>query len=326
MSQNVAHWGKRGSEAPAFRRGERHTLSFAYWYRNLSALIGMKQTELETQLKNLPLGGIRFFQQIPSTNDEASNWIKAGCPDLALVIANEQTAGRGRGGRKWFTPPGSALAFSVVLRADEQINKLLDYQNTARLNGLGALAVCMALQKKYRLPAKIKWPNDILVNGKKLSGILAEAHWLGNELAAVVLGIGINVATSSVPPADWDTRNPHPLPATCVETLVGAPISRWDLLYLVLEELIIWREHLSGQEFLKTWQDNLAFLGEWVQIVSPGLDAINKMGQIIELERDGALKIKDKSGELSSLQTGEIYPSAPIFGGIRLRPVDSKKN
>lgn len=285
----------------------------------------MKQTELETQLKNLPLGGIRFFQQIPSTNDEASNWIKVGCPDLALVIADEQTAGRGRGRRKWFTPPGSGLAFSVVLRANEQINKLLELQNTSRLNGLGALAVCNTLQKNYRLPAKIKWPNDILVNGKKLSGVLAEAHWIGNELAAVVLGIGINVATTSVPPADWDTHNPHPFPATCVESLANGSVNRWGLLYEVLEELIVWRDRLSSPEFLQTWRDNLAYLGEWVQIVSPGSNAIDKMGQIIELDEDGALKIKVKSGELSSLQTGEIHPSDLPFGGFRLRPVDSKK-
>ena len=284
----------------------------------------MKQIELETQLKNLHLGGIRFFQQISSTNDEASNWIKAGCPDLALVIANEQTAGRGRGKRKWYTPPGSALAFSVVLRADEQLNKLLEFQNTTRLNGLGALAVCLALQKNYQLSAKIKWPNDVLVYGQKLSGVLAEAHWIGNELSAVILGIGINVATRSIPLADWDKHNPHPFPATCVESHFGEPVNRYDLLYNVLEELIIWRDQISNPEFLQTWQDNLAFLGEWVQIIIPGSNAIYKIGQILSLEADGALKIKEKSGELSRLQTGEIQPSDPTTKGFQLRPVDSK--
>ena len=83
---------------------------------------------METDLKNLHLGRDPLFQQIPSTNDEAANWIKAGCPDLALVVADEQTAGRGRGGRKWFTPTGSALAFSVVLRPDEPITQLLEFK------------------------------------------------------------------------------------------------------------------------------------------------------------------------------------------------------
>jgi BirA family biotin operon repressor/biotin-[acetyl-CoA-carboxylase] ligase len=285
----------------------------------------MNQLDLETRLQSLSLGGIRFFQQIPSTNDEAASWIKTGCPDLALVVADEQTAGRGRGGRKWYTPAGSALAFSLVLRSKDQINQLLEYHNTARLNGLGALAVCQALQKKYRLPAKIKWPNDILVNGKKLAGVLAEAHWIGNQLAAVVLGIGINVATASIPPVEWDTLNPHPFPATCVESVLGASVSRWDLLRAVLEELLIWRTKLSGTEFLGVWGQNLAFLGEWVQIVSPGLDTTIKIGQIIALEEDGALQIQEESGELSSLRVGEIHPSDPPLGRFHLRPVDSSK-
>ncbi len=277
----------------------------------------MKKIDLETRLKNLSLGDIRFFSQIASTNDEAANWIRVGCPDLALVIADEQTAGRGRGGRKWFTPAGSALAFSVVLHATGPVNQLLAYQNTARLNGLGALAVCKALQDQYKLPAKIKWPNDILVNGKKLSGVLTEAHWIGNELTAVVLGIGINVATTSLPPTDWEPLNPHPFPATCVESVLGAPVSRWDLLYEVLEELLIWREQLAMPDFLQAWQQNLAWQGEWVQIVSPGLDTTPKIGQIISLEEDGALQIQEKSGKLSSLRIGEIRPSASPLDGFQ---------
>jgi BirA family biotin operon repressor/biotin-[acetyl-CoA-carboxylase] ligase len=283
----------------------------------------MMQTELEARLKNLPFGGIRYFNQLPSTNDEAARWIKAGCADLSLVIADEQTAGRGREGRKWFTPSGSALAFSVVLRIDDQINKLLVLQNTSRLNGLGALAVCLTLQNKYRLPAKIKWPNDVLVNGKKLAGVLTESHWVGNELTAVVIGIGINVATKSVPTADWDADNPHPYPATCVESQVNQPVNRWDLLKAVLDELIIWREQLTSSEYLQTWQDNLAFLGEWVQIVFPGSETTKKVGQIFGLEVNGTLKIMEQSGKISFLQFGEIQSSDSSFGEFRLRPIDS---
>jgi BirA family biotin operon repressor/biotin-[acetyl-CoA-carboxylase] ligase len=280
----------------------------------------MMQTELETRLKNLPLGGIRCFHQVPSTNDEAANWIKAGCADLSLVIADEQTAGRGRGGRSWFTPPGSSLAFSVVLRVDDQINELLDYRNTARLTGLGALAVCLALKKLYSFPARIKWPNDVLVNGKKLAGVLTESHWVGNELTGVVIGIGINVATESVPMADWDADNPHPYPATCVENQTTKPVNRWDLLNEVLDELIIWRAQLSSPKFMQTWQDNLAFQGEWVQIIFPGSETTKKMGQIIGLEVDGTLKIMEESGKLRHLHFGEIRPSDSRFG---IRSIDS---
>ena len=282
----------------------------------------MNQLELEDHLKTLGLGGVRYFEQIASTNDEAANWLKNVCPDLALVVADEQTAGRGRGGRKWFTPTGSALAFSVVLRSRDQINQLLKYQNTARLNGLGALAVCQTLQKKYRLSAQIKWPNDILVDGKKLSGVLAEAHWIGNELAAVVLGIGINVATASILPNDWDMLNARPFPATSVDTALGKSIDRWDLLSSVLCELLKWRKQLSTPEFLQAWEENLAFKGQWVQVISPEMDATIKTGQIIGLEEDGALQIQEKSGNILSLRTGEIHPSDPPLDGFHLRPVD----
>ena len=283
----------------------------------------MNQHELEARLKNLSLGGLRYFEQIGSTNDEAAHWLKADCPDLALVIADEQTAGRGRGGRKWFTPAGSALAFSLVLRSEAQINQLLKYQNTARLNGLGALAVAQALQREYQLPAKIKWPNDILVNGKKLAGVLAEAHWIGSELAAVVLGIGINVATTAIPPSDWDTLNPQPFPATSMEAELGASLNRWDLLSAVLAELLAWRQQLSTPGFLQAWEENLAFKGEWVQIIPPGMAATSKTGMIVGLEDDGALKIRNASGEALSLRTGEIHLPDPPLGGFRLRPVDS---
>ncbi|HBX70270.1 MAG TPA: biotin--[acetyl-CoA-carboxylase] ligase [Chloroflexi bacterium] len=282
----------------------------------------MNQQILETQLQDLALGGLRYFESVGSTNDEAANWIKADCPDLALVITNEQNAGRGRGGRKWFSPAGSALAFSLVLRAEDQINLLLKYQNTARLNGLGALAVCGALQAKFGLPARIKWPNDVLIAGQKVAGVLAEAHWLGSELTAVVLGIGVNVSPASVPADDWDTLNPHPFPATCVETALGRPVDRWELLHALLAELLKWRKRLSEQAFLQAWEANLALREQWVQVIDPGMVSSTKTGRILALGEDGSLRLQSESGEVMDLRAGEIHPSDPPLGGFRLRPVD----
>jgi BirA family biotin operon repressor/biotin-[acetyl-CoA-carboxylase] ligase len=284
----------------------------------------MNQRYLETLLKDLPLGGIRFFQQVPSTNEDAANWVKLGCSDLALVVADEQTAGRGRDGHKWYTPAGSALAFSIVLRIEAFKDRSAADHIPSRLYGLGALAVCRVLQKKYQLPAKIKWPNDVLVAGKKLSGVLVENQWVGNEFAATILGIGINVATKSVPPVNWDHLNPNPYPATCVEAVLGAPVDRWELLHDVIEELLRTRKRLSREIYLQALQDNLAFMGEWVQISTPGIDDSYKLVRIIALEVDGALQIQDKSGQQSSLRIGEIHPSnASLEGEFHLRPVDS---
>ncbi len=92
-----------------------------------------------------------------------------------------------------------------------------------RQTALGALAVCQTFREKYALPAEIKWPNDVLVNRSKLAGILVEAHWQGDQLQAVILGIGINIAPESVP-----VESELIYPATCVQTVLGRPVDRLE--------------------------------------------------------------------------------------------------
>ena len=156
----------------------------------------VNEGRLRQALAHLSLGGLRYFEKIGSTNDEALAWASQGAPDWTLLVADEQTAGRGRSGRKWFTPPEAALAFSLILRpsADEQ-------RFPARVTGLGALAVVDALVK-LEIDAEVKWPNDILIEGRKAAGILVESIWAGDSLEALIVGIGINVLATSVPPAD----------------------------------------------------------------------------------------------------------------------------
>src|ERR1044071_7260555 len=153
----------------------------------------MNQTELKKALAQLPLGDVRYFDSIGSTNNEALAWAASGVRDLSLVIAEEQTAGRGRLDRKWFTPRGTALAFSLILRPTPEEKPYL-----TRVVGLAALAVADSLRTRG-LVAQIKWPNDVLLNGRKVSGILVESVWSGEEVDCVVTGIGMNVLKDSVP-------------------------------------------------------------------------------------------------------------------------------
>jgi BirA family biotin operon repressor/biotin-[acetyl-CoA-carboxylase] ligase len=277
----------------------------------------MNQAKLESLLSPLSLGGVRYFDRLGSTNDEAGRWAEQGAPDLALVIADEQTAGRGRAGRQWYTPAGAALAFSLVL-----FPTLEDSYSLQRMTALGALAVCDALRNRYSLPAQIKWPNDILLNGKKVGGVLPEAQWNGGRLASVILGIGINVAPASVSEAEQHEAELR-FPATCVEETLGRAVDRWDLLQAVLSEFLRWRPRLSAPDFMRAWESNLAFRGEWVQVFageSRGKDglprAIDKLppplqeGQVIGLAPDGSLKLRVMSGDVVTLQ----------FGEVRLRP------
>ena len=154
----------------------------------------MNSKSLQTALQNLPLGGLIYFEHVGSTNDIALKWADEGGRDFSLVIANEQTAGRGRNGRSWQTPPDSALALSLLLLPNNRETK-----NISLFTGLGALALVTTLEKNYTLKAEIKWPNDILVHGKKLAGILVETSWIGEEIQGIVLGMGVNIHSSAIP-------------------------------------------------------------------------------------------------------------------------------
>lgn len=267
----------------------------------------MDQISIEKYLADLPLGEIRYFDNIGSTNDCAATWAGEGAPANSLVIADKQTAGRGRGTRHWFTPPGAALAFSLILRPEIPEN---DGQIT-RITGLGALGVSKALRRCCGLQAEIKWPNDVIIQGKKICGILAEAAWLGSDLSAVVLGIGINVASSAVPADDWIGHHDWPFPAGSVEEALGKPVDRESLLHAILLETLELLPRLSEPHFIQAWRERLAFLGDWVQVVTSETELLE--GQVAGLSEDGSLMLRLRSGKQVTLQVGEIH----------LRPVDS---
>jgi BirA family biotin operon repressor/biotin-[acetyl-CoA-carboxylase] ligase len=250
---------------------------------------------LRSILSSLPLGQIAYFDVLDSTNEQALRWAKAGAPHLSLAVADEQTAGRGRSGRSWFTPPGAALAFSLILHP-----KVLGSAPIQRLTGLGALAVCEVLKNQYELAAQIKWPNDVLVGNRKLAGVLVEAQWQGEALQSVVLGIGINVAQGSVPP-----ESELNFPATCVETALGKPVDRWNLLKDILEATLGWLPYLDQTEFLQTWEGVLAYQGEWVQLLIDGSEPVE--GRLLGLESDGSLRLELPEGIKSTFRAGEVH-------------------
>jgi BirA family transcriptional regulator, biotin operon repressor / biotin---[acetyl-CoA-carboxylase] ligase len=263
--------------------------------------------QLIQTLSTLSLSQIRYFLSIGSTNTEARNWAEAGAPDLSLVVTDEQTEGRGRMGRTWYTPAGSALAFSLVLNPynmgfgqnQSDDSECSFSSNLLRLTALGALAVCKALQEGYGLPAKIKWPNDVLINGRKIAGILVEATWEGHRLRFVILGIGVNITQKSLP-----AEIKLDFPATCVESVLGKQVERVDLIYTILKHLLTWRKRVDTAEFMHTWENNLAFMGEKVIVVSPG--GANSVGVIIGLSPEGLLKLHLSNGEIMYLKSGDV--------------------
>jgi BirA family biotin operon repressor/biotin-[acetyl-CoA-carboxylase] ligase len=267
---------------------------------------------LRLSLSDLPLGSIRYYETIGSTNDEAAAWIEAGAGDLSLVIADEQTHGRGRLQRRWFTPSHTGLALSLVLRPSHQpLDREASSILLSRLTGLGAVGVHAALQACCQLEAQIKWPNDVLLNGRKVAGILAEASWRGELLEGVVLGIGVNLTPQAIPP-----DAPLNFPATSVEAETGAPVDRLALLHAILEKIIFWRLRLTTPEFLQAWELHLAYKGEWVRIINSSLSHLSpeaagpetvREGQLLGLDTSGGLRVRDRSGQAIVLYSGEIH-------------------
>jgi BirA family biotin operon repressor/biotin-[acetyl-CoA-carboxylase] ligase len=166
--------------------------------------------------------------------------------------------------------------------------------------------VTTALETEYGLESKIKWPNDVLVGGRKLSGVLVETDWQGEELTAIVIGIGINVARESEP-----LVTDLLFPATSVETALknfpdhSKPVNRWDLLRSVIESLLEWLPRLERPEFLQAWEDRLAFRGELVSILQAGEKTLE--GQLFGLAEDGGLILRLPSDEDVVVRAGEIH-------------------
>ena len=258
----------------------------------------MNLNELKKSLSKLPLGDIQYFDTIGSTNDEALAWAANDTPDLSVVIADEQTAGRGRLDRKWFTPKGTALAFSIVLRPTPE-----ERPHLTRIVGLAALAVAESLRERG-LDARIKWPNDVLIQNRKVCGILIESVWSGDDIDCVVIGIGVNVSQGSVPPEEM-----LQFPATSLEAELGQAPDREEMLRDILAALIGLRPNIGTDEFLKQWEDLLALRGETVQVETEKTPPV--MGQISGLESDGSLKIRNEHGEFVTVR----------FGDVRLRPL-----
>lgn len=264
----------------------------------------MNQSSLTSLLSHLTLGEIRYFDSIGSTNDEALKWAHDDAPDMSIIVADEQTMGRGRMDRPWFTPPGTALAFSLILRPT-----MTEKPHLSRLVGLAALSITHALQS-FGLSPQIKWPNDILLNQRKVAGALIELVWSGEEVVCVVIGVGVNVSKRAVP--DTDILR---FPGTSLEDALGNPVEREKILQDILSAFIELRPQLGTDDFMNKWGEVLAYRGRQVR-VEMGADQ-TVVGRLEGILSDGSLRLRDDNGKSVTVH----------FGDVRLRPfTDILKN
>ena len=229
---------------------------------------------------------ILWYPQVGSTNDVAGALAEQGADEGVVVVADQQTAGRGRLGRTWASPPGAGLYVSVVLRPPSHVAPLLTIA--------AGVAVADGIASATGLDVQLKWPNDVHVSGRKLAGILAEG-----APRYVVLGIGINVMPAAYPP-DVATR------ATSIESELGRPIDRGMVLAEVLAALASRYRELStegGRGVIDAWRRRAAStLGRRVEWDGGG-EA--RLGLIENIDEDGALIVRSGS-ELVRIRSGEV--------------------
>ncbi len=255
---------------------------------------------LEAALGKRPF---RFLKTVSSTNDVARVWAAEGAPHGAVVVTEMQEAGRGRFGRRWQAPSGTALLFSVVLRPQKATPQATRYTMAA------AVAVRNTLLELPNLDSacvKLKWPNDVHIHDRKVAGILIEPLWNGAVLEAIIVGIGINV------------RVPFDLPelrqsATNLEAHSIPNIDRARLLGVLLDQLESWAARAEGLSLFQAWRAALSTLGRHVQATDVGLGTRAISGQAVDVDEDGALLVRGEDGKVHRVFAGEVTLSKPKF-------------
>ncbi len=233
------------------------------------------------------------FEKLESTNTEAARQARQGAPEGLCVIAREQTAGRGRHGRQWFSAHDAGLFFSVVLKPG------LDAKFLPLITLMSGVAVADSL-KSFGLATDIKWVNDVLVGEKKISGILAETVETPQGIA-VVVGIGINLKASELP-ADVAAR------ATSIAAETGRDVTADEMATSLTGYLGHFYDILCApegrSEILGHWKDRSSyFRGKSVSITLPDGKIV---GTTDGVEENGALRVKMADGSVRIVQSGEV--------------------
>ncbi|MBF0570838.1 MAG: biotin--[acetyl-CoA-carboxylase] ligase [Candidatus Omnitrophica bacterium] len=227
-----------------------------------------------------------------STMDEAFRLGMEGCPEGLVVCAEAQSKGRGRLGRVWTSPKSKGLYFSFVLRPDLPLNRL------AQLTLMSAVALAEAIESVSDLRPLIKWPNDILLEGQKLAGILTELRAESDQVKFVVVGIGLNVNTAS---------NQLPPGASSLKVAEGRSFNRTEIFQTILRSLekgYLKLLHHEFAEIMDEWKKRSATLNKWVRITdSAGIIE----GEAIDLDEDGALLIRKNNGLIIKKSAGDVF-------------------
>lgn len=237
----------------------------------------------------------RFYEILDSTNQEAARLAAGGAPEGTVVVSYQQTRGRGRLGRVWYSPPGDTLPFSMVLRPR------LEPRYAAQMTLLTGLAMARTVLQTGVSGLEIKWPNDILLQRRKLAGILTEMRADGHRVRHVVVGIGVNLNGSSAAfPAELRDRVAilaEALPEKC---------HRGRFLAGFLAVFADWYDRFQTQGFApirRAWLEHASVRGTPVRV---NLMASCFEGQAVDLDAEGRLLVQRRNGTLERVTAGDV--------------------
>ncbi len=256
----------------------------------------LRADQITAHLKTKRLGRIvHVFETIGSTNTQAMEMAAKGAKEGALLIAETQTGGKGRLGRKWFSPPGVNLYLSVILQPK------IDCAQATILTLLAGIAVAHAIRERSQLTARLKWPNDVLIGEKKVAGILAELAADGQAIKHLILGIGLNVnlEASMLPPELSKT-------ATSLKIESGRTVSRLEMLETLVNQLERWYTVFLDQgptPILKEYSQFSHTLGRRIQVACH--DKVVE-GEAVGLAPNGGLILRKQDGTSITILTGDV--------------------
>ena len=240
---------------------------------------------------------IAYFHEIDSTNTKAMALADGGAAEGTIVVAEKQTMGRGRRGRSWLSPEGDGIYASLVLRPD------MSPSRAPRITLMTAVAIAEALLSLVRIDLKIKWPNDILVNGRKLAGILTEISADMDSVNYIVVGLGINVNTS---PGHFSEELRNQATSIYIET--GEKLSRTRLVRTWLRQFEKYYEMFKKNDFapiMHRWKQLSGFIGQKIMVDMVGQKHV---GEVADIDEDGVLILKDDQGRSIRIFSGDITP------------------
>lgn len=244
---------------------------------------------------------IIHFQETDSTNTRAKDLASNGAPEGTVVIAEKQTKGRGRRGRDWFSPVGDGIYASLILRP------AISPVRAPKITLMAAVAVAESLLSLTQLDVRIKWPNDILINGRKIAGILTEISTEMDRVDYIVVGLGLNVNTSFESSSGEVKER-----ATSILVETGKRFPRIKLIrtYLQLYEKYYEMFNKSGFEpIMSRWKELANILGQRIVV-----DTIGKkyIGEVLDVDDDGVLIMKDDQGTIHRIFSGDVTLARPL--------------